>query len=168
MNEEIKNQMLLNSESYQFFLNETRKAEKKFFRYSALCGLEMEKVSDDFEEQTTNGLFEKDINLRRINLNIFSEAINQGKKFITTSNKFLTELDMMKKLSENIMDDALGFGNEKAEFLEQYIDSIDKTIEMQHTVAELVSNEIEMLQNVVDNQLPENDSDDDDLEEYYE
>jgi hypothetical protein len=160
MNEEIKKQMLLNSESYQFFLNETRKAEKKFFRYSALCGLEMEKVSNDVEQQISNG--GEGLNLRGINLNIFSEAINQGKRFITTSNKFLTELKMMKKLSVNIMDDDLGFGNDKDDFMEEYIGSIDKTVEMQYSVSNLILNEIEVLQSVIDNQLPENDSDEDD------
>jgi len=151
--------MLLNSESYQFFLNETRKAEKKFFRYSALCGLEMEKVSNDVEQQISNG--GEGLDLRPININIFSEAIIQGKKFITASNKFITELNMMKELSVNIMDDDLGFGNEKSNFLEEYISSIDKTIQIQYTVLELISNEIEMLQSIVDNEIPENDSDDD-------
>ena len=159
MNEEIKKQMLLNSESYQFFLNETRKAEKKFFRYSALCGLEMEKVSNDVEQQISNG--GEGLDLRPININIFSEAIIQGKKFITASNNFITELNMMKELSVNIMDDDLGFGNEKSNFLEEYISSIDKTIQIQYTVLELISNEIEMLQSIVDNEIPENDSDDD-------
>ena len=161
MNDKIKNQMLLNSESYQFFLNETRKAERKFFKYSALCGIEMERVSEDFEEQTANGLFEKDINLHRINLNIFSEAINQGKKFITSSNKFVTELQMMRKLSVNVMDDALDFGNDRVDFLEKYIESIDKSIEMQDTVSELISNEIEMLQGVVDSNPFRDDEDGD-------
>ena len=42
--------MLLNSESYEFFLMKTREKEKEYFAKAELCGKQMERVTEEVEE----------------------------------------------------------------------------------------------------------------------
>tara|TARA_R100000808_G_C2152123_1_gene161428 strand:+ start:50 stop:538 length:489 start_codon:yes stop_codon:yes gene_type:complete len=152
MNEEIKNQMLLNSESYEFFLMKTREKEKVFFAKAELCGKEMERVTQEVEKKGFKpNTAQYDLSIsRRINLNIFSAALSEGKSYMTIAGKFLTELNMMKDLSSNIVDEDLNFEDslEREEFLESYKDSIDKAINMQEKVTFLISSEMKMLESI--------------------
>ena len=136
----MKKQMLLNSDSYDFFLKETRKAEKDFFRYAELCQEEICKITDMLED--TSDLS----NLRRINIKKFKEAEVAGKKFQTISKKFITEMEMMKDLAGNIFDPDLNIDEAKRfELHENYLASIDKSISLQDNVAKLISMEMEAL-----------------------
>ena len=155
MNEEIKNQMLLNSESYEFFLKETREAEKNFFRYSALCIKEIERANDAFEE-TQDELY-----YSRINIKKFKAAYDAGKQFLTTSKKFITEMEMMKELAGNIFDPDLNMGEaERFKIHESYLETIDKSIDLQNRVTGLIVMEMNGLKDFQEGKQWE-DSDDD-------
>ena len=88
MNEEIKNQMLLNSDSYEFFLKQTRAAERNFFEQSEKCIKNIHDVSDDAEDKASSG--------SGININKFKKAREAGEQFQTMSKKFMTEMEMSK------------------------------------------------------------------------
>ena len=146
MNEEIKNQMLLNSDSYEFFLKQTREAEKSFFHYSALCIKEISKANDMFEETQDESCY------RRININKFKAAHAAGQQFITISNKFITEMEMMKKFAGNIFDPDLDIGEaDRFELHENYLESIDKSIDLQTRVTELIVMEMDGLKDYEEN-----------------
>ena len=146
MNEEIKNQMLLNSDSYEFFLKETRRAEKNFFRYSVLCIKEIEKANDEFEETDDDSCY------RRINLNKFKEAKKAGEQFLTISNKFITEMEMMKKFAGNIFDPDLEIEEaERFELHENYLESVDKSIDLQNRVTEMIVMEMDGMKDYLEN-----------------
>jgi len=146
MNEEIKKQMLLNSDSYEFFLKQTREAEKNFFQYSALCIKEIERANDAFEETQDESFY------RRINIKKFKVANEKGEQFLTISKKFITEMEMMKKLAENIFDPDLNMDeSEASELHENYLESVNKSIELQNKVTELIVMEMEGLQDYLEN-----------------
>ena len=161
MNEEIKNQMLLNSESYEFFLMKTREKEKDFFAKAELCGKEMERVTEEVEEKGFKpNTAQYDLSVsRRINLNIFSEALEEGEGYMTIAGKFLTELNMMKSLSSNVMDEDLSFEDsiERQEFLENYEDSISNAMKMQEKVTFLIASEMKMLKSICETVNPTED-----------
>ncbi len=149
--------MLLNADSYEFFLKQTREAEKKFFRYSAQCIIEISKISDHNEEML-NPLSEEsisdnlpnldlsDLNLPRKNIKKFKDARIAGEQVLSISNKFITEMEMMKDLSENIFDSDLDISEtERFELFENYSESIDKSILMQRKVIEMIVMEMETL-----------------------
>ena len=146
MNEEIKKQMILNSDSYEFFLKQTREAEKNFFRCSVLCIKEIEKANDEFEETDDDSCY------RRINLNKFKKAEEAGEQFLTMSNKFITEMEMMKTLAGNIFDPDLDIGEaERFELHENYLESIDKSISLQSKVVDMIVMEMEGLKDYQEN-----------------
>jgi hypothetical protein len=155
MNEKIKNQMLLNAESYEFFLEKTREIEKQFFSMAASCTTEMERVVDELEElgvKPNTAQYDLSIS-RRINLNIFSETVNEGQKYLTISKKFIDELEMMKDLAPNILElssDELGIEHTSVEeFVDDYTDNINKSQDMQRKVDILILNELKMLKNII-------------------
>ena len=146
--------MLLNSESYEFFLMKTREKEKEFFDKAELCGKEMERVTIEVEKKgfkTNTPQYDLSI-ARRINLNIFSEAMSEGERYMTIAGKFITELNMMKELASNVMDEDLSFedSNERLEFLENYNNSINAAMSMQKKVSLLITNELKMLNAIRD------------------
>ena len=139
MNEKIKNQMLLNSDSYEFFLKETRTAERNFFDLSEKCikHIHMESEMAEAEGRLTGG---------RINIKKFRKAREAGEQFLTISKKFITEMEMMKKLSQNIFDSDLDMPeSERFELFENYNESIDKSIRLQKKVTELIRMEMNTL-----------------------
>ena len=114
MNEEIKNQMLLNSDSYEFFLKETREAERNFFKHSGKCIKHIQQVSEIAED-------EGGVPSSRINIKKFKKAREAGEQFLVISKKFVTEMEMMKKLSQNIFDSDLDVPEAKRfELFENY------------------------------------------------
>jgi len=156
--------MLLNSDSYEFFLKQTRETEKKFFDKAELCGKEMMRVTNELEEigfKPNTAQYDLSVS-RRINLNIFSEAINQGEGFMVMSKKFITELEMMKDLSSNVMDEDLNFEDsvERENFLEMYTESIEKSIGIQTKVMRLILAELKMLNAIRNGVTLEDESDD--------
>ena len=161
MNEEIKNQMLLNSNSYEFFLKQTREAEKNFFRYSALCIKEISRANDLFEETGD------DLYYRRINIKKFKAARDAGEQFLTISKKFITEMEMMKKLSENIFDPDLNMDEaEASELHENYVESVDKSIDLQNRVTELIVMEMDGLKDYQENGRHDYGEDEDEWQDY--
>tara|TARA_B100001971_G_C17914309_1_gene394474 strand:- start:194 stop:643 length:450 start_codon:yes stop_codon:yes gene_type:complete len=139
MNEEIKNQMLLNSDSYEFFLKQTREAERNFFHQSEKCIKNIHDVSDDAEDKASSG--------SRINIKKFKKAREAGEQFLVMSKKFMTEMEMMKKLSQNIFDSDLDVPEaERFELFENYNESIDKSIDLQKKVTKLITMEMKTLQ----------------------
>jgi hypothetical protein len=154
MNEEIKKQMILNSDSYEFFLKQAREAEKNFFRYSGLCIKEISNANDMFEETQDESCY------RRINIKKFKSARDAGKQFLTISKKFITEMQMMKELSVNIFDPDLNIAEiERFELHEKYLESIDKSIDLQNRVTELIVMEMDGLEDYISGRHLE-DSDD--------
>ena len=138
MNEKMKNQMLLNSDSYEFFLKQTREAERNFFQQSEKCIKNIHDVSDDAEDKASSG--------SAININKFKKAREAGEQFLVMSKKFMTEMEMMKKLSQNIFDSDLDVPEaERFELFENYNESIDKSIDLQKKVTELIMIEMETL-----------------------
>jgi len=132
--------MLLNSDSYEFFLKQTREAEKNFFRYSALCIKEISRANDMFEETQDESCY------RRINIKKFKVANEKGEQFLIISKKFITEMKMMKELAANIFDPDLNMEEEEAsELHENYVESIDKSINLQNKVTELIVMEMDGL-----------------------
>ena len=146
MNEEIKKQMLLNSDSYEFFLKQTREAEKNFFEYSALCIKEISRANDVFEETQDESCY------RRININKFTAARKAGEQFLLISQKFITEMEMMKNLAKNIFDPDLNIDEvERFELHQNYLESVDKSIDLQNKVSELIVMEMEGLRDYQEN-----------------
>tara|TARA_B100000287_G_scaffold9736_2_gene9821 strand:+ start:3322 stop:3825 length:504 start_codon:yes stop_codon:yes gene_type:complete len=152
MNEEIKNQMLLNSDSYEFFLNKTRDAEKMFFKKAEECGKEMERVTNEVKEighKPNTPQWNLSIS-RRINLNIFSNAIDEGEKYKLLAKKFASELNMMIDLSSNLLDEDLKFDNpqDREGFLETYETTVNSAILMQERVNKLIDMELKMIRKI--------------------
>ena len=149
--------MLLNADSYEFFLKQAREAEKKFFRYSAQCIIEISKISDHNEEMLDSFSKESisdnlpdldlsDLNLPRINIKKFKDARIAGEQVLLISNKFISEMKMMKDLSQNVFDSDLDIPEaERFELFENYAESIDKSILMQRKVMEMIGMEMETL-----------------------
>ena len=138
MNQEIKKQMLLNSDSYEFFLKQTREAERNFFNCSEKCIKNIHDVSDDAEDKASSE--------GRINIKKFKKAREAGEQFLTISHKFITEMQMMKKLSKNIFDSDLKMDEgERYELHENYNESIDKSVDLQKQVTELIVMEMQSL-----------------------
>jgi len=130
--------MLLNSDSYEFFLKQTREAERNFFHQSEKCIKNLHDVSDDIEDKPSGG--------GRININKFKKAREAGEQFLTISKKFMTEMEMMKNFSENIFDSDLDIPEiERHELFENYNESIDKSLDLQKQVAELIVMEMKTL-----------------------
>ena len=75
MNEEIKNQMLINSDSYEFFLKQTREAERNFFKHSGKCIKHIQQVSEIAEDE--GGLPSSRINIKK-----FKKAREAGEQFL--------------------------------------------------------------------------------------
>jgi hypothetical protein len=141
MNEETKNQMLINSDSYEFFLKETRAAERNFFKHSEKCIKHIHQVSDVSE--AAGEVFDSG----RINIKKFKKAREAGEQFLVISKKFVTEMEMMKELSQNIFDSDLDVPEaERFELFENYNESIDKSIDLQKKVTELITMEMKTLQ----------------------
>ena len=139
MNEEIKNQMLLNSDSYEFFLKQTREAERNFFKHSENCIKHIHQVSEIAED-------EGGLPSGRINIKKFKKAREAGEQFLVMSKKFITEMEMMKKLSQNVFDSDLDIPEgERFELFENYNESIDKSIDLQKKVTELIMMEMKTL-----------------------
>ena len=139
MNEEIKSQMLLNSDSYEFFLKETREAERNFFKHSGKCIKHIQQVSEIAEDE--GGLPSSRINIKK-----FKKAREAGEQFLVISKKFVTEMEMMKKLSQNIFDSDLDVPEaERFELFENYNASVDKSIELQKKVTKLIMMEMKTL-----------------------
>ena len=131
--------MMINSESYEFFLEQTREAEKEFFRHAELCGKEVSKITEAVETGDVS-------NLKRINIKKFKEARESGEQFLVISKKFITEMEMMKKLSDNIFDSDLDIKEaERFELFENYTASIDKSIFLQKKVMNLITDEMKNL-----------------------
>ena len=140
MNEEIKNQMLLNSDSYEFFLKQTREAERNFFSHSEKCIKHIHQVSEVAEDM--GEVFDSG----RINIKKFKKAREAGEQFLVMSKKFITEMEMMKKLSQNVFDSDLDIPEaERFELFENYNASVDKSIELQKKVTKLIMMEIKTL-----------------------
>jgi len=140
MNEEIKNQMLLNSDSYEFFLKETREAERNFFKHSEKCIKHIHEASEIAEDK--GEVFDSS----RINIKKFKKAREAGEQFLVLSKKFVSEMEMMKKLSQNVLDDDLEMPEaERFELFENYNESVDKSIELQKRVTKLIMMEMKTL-----------------------
>ena len=152
--------MLLNSDSYEFFLKQARESEKNFFRYSSLCIKEIERANDAFEET------QDDSSYRRINIKKFKAADIAGEQFLTISKKFITEMEMMKNLAKNIFDPDIDICEaERMEIFENYNESIDKSIQLQTKVTELIVMEMEGLQDYLSGRHLEDDCDDDEWQD---
>jgi hypothetical protein len=140
MNEETKNQMLINSDSYEFFLKQTREAERNFFSHSEKCIKHIHQVSDVLE--AAGEVFDSG----RINIKKFKKAREAGEQFLVMSKKFITEMKMMKKLSQNVFDSDLDIPEaERFELFENYNASVDKSIELQEKVTKLIMMEMKTL-----------------------
>ena len=62
------------------------------------------------------------------------------------SKKFVTEMEMMKKLSQNVFDSDLDIPEgERFELFENYNESVDKSIDLQKKVTELIMQEMKTL-----------------------
>lgn len=137
MNEKIKNQMLINSDSYEFFLKKTRAAERNFFKHSENCINHINQASEAAEDEGGSPH-------SRINIKNFKKAREAGEQFLVISKKFVAEMEMMKKLSENIFDEDLNMPEmERIELFENYNQSISKSIELQKNVTQLIVMEME-------------------------